>query len=150
LRRPYNSQEFAVIDLVIVFGRRQRFGIVSNWMLLTVHVFLMKNGSHCIERSIGFDLKWLGHIGNEEYRFVQIGHFEDFKGHMLFCVPDPGLRLFQKYVEPLTFISVVNDQCIDSRSYRNQGNISIVRQFSEGANQLFQIVSKDPSRFFHS
>lgn len=59
------SQEFAVINLVVLFSRVEREREKSGGMFITVRIFLDENSACCEQGSVSFDNEWLGVIRYE-------------------------------------------------------------------------------------
>ena len=66
-----DSEEFAVVDVIISFCRGERLGEVGAWVPVPIGIGLEKDGTRCVFRSIGSNGKGGGKIRKMEDRFGQ-------------------------------------------------------------------------------
>ena len=79
----YDSEQFVVIDVVVVFSRSEGFQEVGARVEVTIGVFLHEDAARGGEGGIGHDKEGFGVIREGKYRLFQEGFLDLLEGHFV-------------------------------------------------------------------
>jgi len=105
-----NSQEFAVVSLIVSLWSGQSLRIIGNRMLISIDIALEQHCSCGEERSISFNFEGSVIVSDYEHGFRGICDFQCFESGVFGSRPFPLLCLLHKDSQRLTFVRVVIDK----------------------------------------
>jgi hypothetical protein len=105
-----NSEQFAVVDVIVSFRRTQRLGQIRTWMQVPIGVLLHQHGPDRGERGVGHDKEWGGDIGHGKCQTAGKGVFDGEEGILAGRGPVPAGVLFGEVVEGTGNVGEVRDE----------------------------------------